>query len=406
MSASHALAPPVAPAGRPEVRITGIELWPISSPFKHAFSMRTETLSSVDSVLIRISTDAGVTGVADTGNTSPWFQGETQGSIVALIAEVFGPLVLLGQDPRAVERIVGRMDLLARDNNQAKALVDIALHDIAGKLSGVPVYDLLGGRTVPSSRQGMALSAADPDTAAGLAATAVAEGYRTIKLKTGRGSSDDVRLVAAVREAVGPDVEIFIDVNGRWRYDEALHMIRRLEPLNLVLVEQPLPPEDVEGLVRLRRRVGTPIYADESGRDVADVWRLASRDAVDGLFFKISKAGGYVKARRWLAAARAAGLPVKSGCMIGCGIEAAAYTHLTVADEWLSRATHENIGPLLIHDVLNTVDTPILDDVALTVPRYEAAHAHPPEGPGLGVEVNEELLPRLLSRGTEPVRVV
>ena len=114
-------------------------------------------MRSIDSVFIRITTDAGVVGIADTGNTSPWFQGETQASIMALVADVFTPATLLGHDPREIERIVSRMDLLARDNNQAKALVDMALHDIAGKLLGVPVHDLLGGRTVERSRQGWAM---------------------------------------------------------------------------------------------------------------------------------------------------------------------------------------------------------------------------------------------------------
>ena len=96
---------------------------------------------------------------------------------------------------------------------------------------------------------------------------------------------------------------------------------------------------------------------------------------------------------------------MKTGCMIGCGIEASAYTHMTVSDQWLSGATHENIGPLMIHDVFNTVDAPILDDLARVVPRYERAHAFPAEGPGLGVEINEEVLPRLVTRDGQQVAV-
>jgi L-alanine-DL-glutamate epimerase-like enolase superfamily enzyme len=403
-SLSSPTEPP--PTKRPDIRITEIELWPQSSPFRRPFSMRQETLATIDSVLIRIHTDAGITGIADTGNTSPWFQGETQGSIIALIADVFGPQVLLGQDPRNIEQIVARMDVLARDNNQAKMLVDCALHDLKGKLLGVPVYDLLGGRTVESSLQGFAMSAGEPTAAAALAERAVAAGYTTLKLKTGHGSDDDdIKLVAAVREAVGDGIDLFIDINGRWRYDEAVRMLRRLEPYQLAFVEQPLAPGDVEGLVRLRGRVGTPIYADESARDPSDVQLLISRGAVDGLFFKLSKAGGYVKGQRWLAIAQSAGIPVKCGCMIGCGLEASAYTHLTVSHGWLSRFTHENVGPLLIHDVFDTVSEPIQDDIALNVPRYERARAYPTEGPGLGIEIDADDLPSRLTRDKTSVTV-
>jgi len=145
----HTLAPGLTePPTRDALRITGVELVPVSSPLKHAFTMREETLRSIDSVLIKLHTDAGIVGIADTGNVSPWYLGETQEPIMTMIATVLFPEVLRDEAATNIERIVARMDFLCRENSQAKALVDYALHDIKGRLYGVPVYELLGGRSV------------------------------------------------------------------------------------------------------------------------------------------------------------------------------------------------------------------------------------------------------------------
>jgi len=388
------------------MKITRIELLPLSSPLKHIFKMREETLSSIDSVVIRIHTDEGIVGIGDTGNTSPWYRGETQDSIMAIIAKVFAPEILLGQDPFEIEKIVARMDFLARDNHQAKALVDYALHDIKGKALGVPAYQLLGGKSVEKVRLGWVMSADQIDEAVAMAQSAVNEGFDLLKLKTGGVDlNEDIRMITAVREAVGPDIEMFIDVNGHWHYETALKAIRKLEPCNLAFIEQPLPYWDIDGMARLRGQVATPIYADESAQDLWDLNNIIRKDAADGLMIKVPKAGGLLKSQRWIALASAAGLPVMCGCMGGSGIEAAAYTHLLAANEWASRFRHENLGPLHIHDVFNTVDQPITDDLARVVPRYQGGYAYLPEGPGLGVELNEDLVPERITRGMSPVSV-
>jgi L-alanine-DL-glutamate epimerase-like enolase superfamily enzyme len=385
-------------------RITGLELIPVSSPLKHAFTMREETLRSIDSVLIRLHTDAGITGIADCGNVSPWYLGETQESIMAMISTVFFPEILQGEEATAIERIVARMDFLCRENAQAKALVDYALHDIKGQLYGVPVYELLGGRTVERIKLAWVMSAAEPEPAVQMACRAVAEGFDALKLKTGHGTlADDIEMVAAVRDAVGPDVKLWVDVNGHWIYQQALEAIRALEPYDMWFIEQPLPEWDIDGAARLRGMVATPIYADESARSLADLHAIIRTNAADGLMLKVPKAGGLLKSQQWIAVAQSAGLSVMCGCMAGCGLEAAVYSHLLASSAWASRFAHENLGPLHIHDVFNTVDVTIKDDLALEVPRYEAGYLHVTEGPGIGVTLNEDVLAERVTMGKRPV---
>ncbi|MDP3668800.1 MAG: enolase C-terminal domain-like protein [Telluria sp.] len=379
------------------MKITKVEVIPISTPMKRAQLMRGATLSRIDSVVLKLHTDEGVVGFSESGDTSSWYRGETQDSIMSMICDFFAPKVLLGEDPSKIEKIVGRMDLLARDNNQAKATVDFALHDLVGKMLGVPVYTLLGGKTIDRIPLGLVLGAGKPEDVAEEALAVLKEGFAFVKLKSGHTPKDDIAMVAVVREAVGDDVDLFIDINGAWTYDQALSTIRALEKYNLSKIEQPLPYWDLDGMARLRGKVATPIYADESAQEMHDLQAIINKGAADGLMIKMQKAGGLLKAQRWLTMARLANLPVICGCMVASGLEASPAAHLLVANDWIARFPQENAGPLHVHDCLSSKD--IKDDLALNVPRYEGGYLYPNDGPGLGIDLNEDLLERLITPG-------
>jgi L-alanine-DL-glutamate epimerase-like enolase superfamily enzyme len=380
------------------MKIVKVEIIPITTPLRRPIVMRGTTISGINSIVLKLHTDDGLIGISESGDTSSWYRGETQDSMTAMIADFFAPQILLGEDPTKIEKIVGRMDIMARDNNQAKATVDFALHDLTGKALNVPVFTLLGGKTVDRVPLGLVLSAGKPEVMVPEALAVVNEGYSFVKLKTGHGTlKDDVAMVAAVREAVGDDVDLFIDVNGFWTYDQAFATIRALEKYNLSKIEQPLPAWDIEGMARLRGKVGTAIYADEGAQELHDLYNIIEKRAADGLMIKTQKAGGLLKAKRWLTMARLANLPVICGCMVGSGLEASPAAHLLVADDWISRFPQENAGPLHIHDVLNSAA--IKDDLALNVPRFEGGYLYPNDGPGLGITINEEVLKALATPG-------
>ena len=385
------------------MHINKIECIPVTSNFKKPFPMGGGAEKGSASVIVKIHTDEGIVGIADTGGTSPWYRGETQDSIMSMINHVFGPSILIGEDPFNIEKIVARMDFAARDNNQAKAVVDYALHDIVGKSLGVPVYKLLGGLTTEKIPLGFVLPAGPPDEVVSIGMQAVRAGFRVLKLKVGYGQEkDDIENVRGLREAVGEKIQIFIDANGSWNYYQALMILKKLEKYDLAMVEQPVPWWDVDGMARLRQKIGIPVFADESAIELKHLLEIIQKNAADGFFIKIPKAGGLLKSQKWVSVAKAAGLPVVCGCMMGSGLEAAAYTHLLVSDEWLSKLVHENIGPLHIHDVFDTVSTPIKNDIALNVPRYENGYLYPPEGPGLGIKVNEAIISKLSTPGKSP----
>ncbi|WP_404290004.1 mandelate racemase/muconate lactonizing enzyme family protein [Glutamicibacter arilaitensis] len=387
------------------MKITEIELIPVSTPLVKAFHMPGTEITHIHSVVMRIFTDTGVVGIGDCGDTSTWYRGETPESITAMIANHIAPRFLIGQDPTNIEKIVGQMDTFVRDNNQAKALVDFALHDLKGKVANMPVYQLLGGKCVDGSRQGWVAGAGTEEELANEARSALDAGFDLIKIKSGGDAAADVRNVRAVREEIGDDVRLVLDVNGFWNYDQALHTIRKLDAYNMYCIEQPLAHWNIEAMARLRQSVGTPIFADESAQELHHLKEIIDRRAADGLFIKMQKAGGLVKAQRWLTLARLADLPVMSGCMIGSGLEASPSAHLMVANQWASEFTHENIGPLIINNQKENAEQKITGDIAMQVPIFKDGMLYPNEGPGYGIDLNEEFIAANQTPGREIVRV-
>ena len=222
----------------------------------------------------------------------------------------------LGDDPFALDEIMARLPL---KQLAARAALDAALHDLCGKLTGLPVWRLLGLRRAgpPTS---WAVWLGDPDEMAGRAER-VAGRFRRLKLKLGGRDGLDVERVRAVRAAT--EVPLQVDVNEAWSLQEALQALPRLAELGVEYCEQPLAAGDPSG-AELKERAPLPIYLDEDCHTLADVASCASR--AHGINIKLAKSGGIREAVRMAHAARALGLGVMLGCMVesGLGISAGA----------------------------------------------------------------------------------
>lgn len=388
------------------MKIVKVELIPVTSPLPKPFYMPETKITGIDSVILKLTTDTGLVGIADSGDTSTWYRGEIQDTMIAMIGKHIAPRILLGEDPRNIEKIVNRMDVLIRDNNQAKALVDFALHDLKGKAFGVPVYQLLGGRTEPSQKQGWVVSSGPAQQLADESLEALANGFSLVKLKIGSGTQkEDIEAVATVREAIGDDARLTVDVNGFWNYDRALKTMRKLDRYDLECVEQPLPYWDIEGLARLRGQISTPVFADESAQDLHHLKDLIDKRACDGFFIKMQKVGGLLKAQRWLTMARLADMAVMSGCMIGSGLEASPSCHLWVSNQWFSQFCAENIGPLTISGAWSITSTDQNESICLNEPLFIDGHMIPNEGPGFGIELNEGYIAANITKNMEAVSI-
>ncbi len=385
------------------MKITKVECYPISYP---RIRPGAETMG-MPSVFIKIHTDEGIVGMGETGHVAADYIGSTQESIIAMIAGVFTPEILLGEDPFNIEEIIARMDVATKNNNQAIDAVDSALYDIMGKKLGVPVYKLIGGLSNPKIPLSLVVAGGTPEELAKRAVEALRTGFTSVKLKVGHMSrttvEQDIENIKAVRHAIGDDARLAIDANGGWDYFEALGALKKMDRYNLFMAEQPLPWWDIDGLARLRQKVSTPICADESATEISHLLQIIDKQAADVLFIKLAKVGGILKAQKWVSIAEAANLSVMCGCMGGSGFEAAHQGHFLAASAWMGRLEQENLGPMLLHNTFNTVTPTITDDLSVNVPRYEGGYFYPPEGPGLGMELNEDLLDKLITPGKSRV---
>lgn len=258
-------------------------------------------------------------GVAGFGEAAPAERYDETSASAAAFVEEAAPL--LGGDPFAFEEIGER--LAERPGEQAaKGALDAALHDLCGKLVGLPVHRLLGlPREGPPTSWTIWLG--DPDDMARRAERVVGR-FRRLKLKLGGRDGLDVERVRAVR-ASAPELPLMVDVNEAWSLEEAFDALAQLAELGVEYCEQPLPA-DHPGGEELRARSPLPIYLDEDCHTLADVRGCARR--AHGINIKLAKSGGIREAVRMAHAARALGLGVMLGCMVESGLGIAAGVHV------------------------------------------------------------------------------
>jgi L-Ala-D/L-Glu epimerase len=224
--------------------------------------------------------------------------------------------VTLGDDPFALDEI---FDSLPPGEQAARAAIDAALYDLQGKLTGRPVYQLLGVRPFgpPTS---WTIWLGDPDDMARRTEKVASRGFRRLKLKLGGFDGLDVERVKAVRSVT--DLPLMCDANEAWTLDEALEVIPQLD---VEYCEQPLRAGDPDGPA-LKERSPVPIYVDEDCHTLADVAACAER--AHGINIKLAKSGGIREGVRMVNAARALGLGVMLGCMVESGLGIAAGAHI------------------------------------------------------------------------------
>jgi L-alanine-DL-glutamate epimerase-like enolase superfamily enzyme len=278
-----------------------------SLPLKEPFVIARETMTDAEVVWVEIEHD-GATGY---GEAAPIERYEESGeSALAYVEEVADSL---GDDPFAFDEIESRLPVREL---AARAAIDAALHDLCGKLTGLPVWRLLGLQQAgpPTS---WTLGLGDPDETARKAEQAGE--FESLKLKLGGRDGLDVERVRAVRAVW--DKPIRVDVNEYWTLDEALELIPQLQALGVDHVEQPLPEGDLGG-AKLKAASPLPIYVDEDCHRLDSVAACAERG--HGINIKLAKSGGIREAVRMAHAARGLGLGVMLGCMVESGLGIAA----------------------------------------------------------------------------------
>jgi galactonate dehydratase len=347
-------------------------------------------VSRTNFVFVKFYTDEGYEGVGEA--TLEW---KTL-TIVSALEEL--ERVLIGRDPFAVDAIV---EQLHRDSywrtgavfRTALGAIEAALLDIKGKALGVPVFELLGGKyrdRVACYANHWFFGAVTPEQYADNARKAVAMGYRALKWDPfdvadlemdRRQRRQTIDIVAAVRDAVGPDVDLMLDVHGRLNVPTAIAMCRELAPYDLRWIEEPTPPESIDALVDVRAASPVPIAAGERWFEPGKFLEALSKKAVDILQPDVSHAGGLGETKRISHMAHHHLIPVAPHNPVGPVMNAMTL-HMSVA-----------IPNFSVFETVS-VDVPWRKELVRETLQFEDGAILAPTAPGLGVELIEEACAR------------
>jgi L-Ala-D/L-Glu epimerase len=326
-----------------------IEVKQIELPLAEKFVIAREEWFAADNIFVIVHFD-DVFGVGEVSPASRWDE-----SVHSVRAQLENIDLKLMKSPFELETLSYLLPAGA-----ARSALDIALHDLVGKLVGISMSEFLGlGDDRPSTSVTVPITSVSRMVQRALAYS----DHPTLKMKV--GFDDDVEAVRAIRKVY--DGAIRIDANEGWTVDEAVARLRRLEPLNIELCEQPIPAGNLQDLRFVSSCTSIPVFADEDVCTAEDVANLVG--IVDGVNLKLRKAGGIREVIRAVAVARAHGMGVMLGCDLESGIAATAGAHLAALVDFVDMD-----GPLLLAaDPFPGVT-------------YKRGTMTLPDGPGLGIK--------------------
>lgn len=368
------------------MKISNAEIYAVNFPLKEPFIISYASYPSMAAIIVRLQTDDGLVGYGE-AVPDEHVTGEQVDAAFEILKHVLVPQVI-GQSPFDIEQIHHLMDAAISGNPAAKAAIDIACYDLMGKATGQPVYNLIGGKAHDNLQYPKVLSIEAPEIMADKAKKAVAQGFSSLKLKVGLDEAAlDIERIYAVREAVGDEVPIRIDVNQGWKtVGLAVQTINYLEGANLTWIEQPIRMGNIRGLAEVRRKVSTPIMADESVQTMEDVLEIIRLEAADYINIKLMKAGGIFPAIQMAKAAEAAGIIAQIGSMVESSVGSAAGYHAVMSRKNIQTA--ELTGPLLFAEEIGNL-------------QYELPYVKLSGKPGLGVDVDIAKLEKLTTKSAK-----
>ena len=294
---------------------------PYTLELKHVFTVAVHSRTTTPAVLTEIEYE-GITGYGEA--SMPPYLGESQDSVIKFLSQVN---LTQFNDPFQLEKILNYVDSLAPGNSAAKAAVDIALHDLVGKLLGKPWYQIWGFDPANTPDTTYTIGIDTPEIIR--QKLSEAEPYNIIKIKLGR--DNDREIVEAIRSVTAKPLTV--DANQGWTdKHQALDLIHWLNERNCLLIEQPMPKELIDETAWLTENSPLPTIADEALQRLADVPGL--KGVYSGINIKLMKCTGLREAHKMLILARSLGMKVMLGCMTetSCAVSAAA--HLAPMVDW------------------------------------------------------------------------
>jgi D-galactarolactone cycloisomerase len=367
------------------MKIADIVAYPVSVPVPktHQVTLGIGTLVKRDTVIVKVTTDDGLVGWGESHH------GRAHLAIAALVNTTLKRLVIgmSATDVNGVWQRIYKFQLASHGTGAACAMamsgIDIALWDIRGKATGWPLYRLLGGaaRDIPAYAGGISLGYQPPESLVEEVGGFVADGYGAVKLRIGDTPERDAARVAAVRRAYGDGLVILADANAGYSDQDARHVAPRFEAAGLAWLEEPFPAHDWRSYRDLKAICRVPLAAGENHFTRFEFSRLIEEGVVSFLQPDISKTGGITETMKIAAMASAYKLPIH--CHSSMGINMAATVHVLSAIE--------NAG---YFEADCSRDNPLRDHLIHPAVCVTNGTIRPNEAPGLGIEVDEEMIRR------------
>jgi muconate cycloisomerase len=359
-----------------EVTTTIVDL-----PISRRHGLGVSTLSNQSSVIVQVLTESGLRGLGEAvvPGGGPHWGGESVESMKVTIDHYLAP-ALIGEDLRGPNEANARLQRASAGNHFAKAALEMAMWDIAGREAGVPIHQMFGGvvRDAIPVLWSVGGNVEDPMPEI---EQAIADGHRTIKFMMGqRAPKADVQRVLGCVGEIPRDVMIIVDANGKWDASTAARLLPALAEARVDIAEQLVAPWDLAGLSRLTGLTAVWTMADEAVRSIYDAAQIGAQRAVDAVAVKVPKLGGIGPARVAASVVRTHGLHVYAGGTMETSIGVAAGAHVFATVPALI-GSDLGIGPQLLTDDVVTERVPVSNG-SLVVPT----------GPGLGVDLDEDKL--------------
>lgn len=372
------------PAALQGMAVHAIETAIVDCPTTRRHKLSNTEISAQSYVIVRMVLKNGAIGYGEASTLGgPRWAEESVESIKSVIDTYLAP-TLMGLDALAFEQAALRMGRAASRNFAAKAALESALYDAAGHALGLPAAAFLGGRVRDDIEIVWALASGDAQQEIDEARQKLdARQHRHFKIKLGfHDPATDMARVARIVEAVGDRSRIIVDVNQAWSEATAIRHVPGLAEMGVALIEQPLAGEQSAAMARLATRSHVPLLLDEGAFTNAELAHAGMNGEGHVYSLKLVKSGGLQNMKRAAGIASALGMELYGGCLIESGIGAAA--HLAVFStlpklEWGT----EQFGPKIL-----------VTDLVKSGIEYREFKVSCPQGPGLGIEVDEEALKR------------
>jgi len=361
-------------------RIQQIELYRSKIKLKEPFKISLATHEYAENIYVIIRTFNGITGYGEC-SPSKVIQGETLDTCF-IVGQDIGNL-LIGKDPLNIGECISAMDTLIYANTSIKSAFDIALHDIASRHAGLPLYAYLGGRNDKNLITDYTVSIDTPEKMANDAVRIKDEGFPVIKIKLGETEEKDIERIIAIRQAVGSETPLRIDANQGWDIQSAISILSSLTDWNIQFCEEPIPRWNFTELPAIKQHSPIPVMADESCFDHNDAKRLINLNACDYFNIKLGKSSGIFKARKIINLAVQAGIKMQVGGFLESRLGFTASAHFALTSDQI---------------VFYDFDTPLMfveDPVIGGITYLKNGVIKVPDEPGLGAVVDEKYLETL-----------